>query len=173
MNQQTTTTPSSVGLRYGLITGFVSVIYTLILYVTELNENMWLSNLSILIMIVGIVMAHKNFKGENGGFMSYGQGLGIGSIVSAVVGLLSSVFVFVYVQFIDTGFLAKVREAQIVKMEEQGMSDEQIDQAMAMAEKFSSPAMMLIMGFIVTFIIGFLISLVVAAIMKKSQPEFE
>ncbi|MBA9079324.1 MULTISPECIES: DUF4199 domain-containing protein [Rufibacter] len=172
MTEQTTS-PSSVGVRYGLITGFISVIFSLVLYVTEMHQNKWMSVLSILILVAGIVMAHSYFKKENMGFMSYGQGLGIGVILSAVAGVLGSIFTFVYVKFIDTGFLEKARNAQIEEMEKNGMSDDQIEQAMNMAEKFSGPGMMLVMGIVGSVVIGLIISLIVAAIMKKSRPEFE
>ncbi|WP_066506165.1 DUF4199 domain-containing protein [Rufibacter sp. DG15C] len=179
MMEQTTTTheapatTTSVGLRYGLITGFISVIYSLILFVTEMNNNSALSYLSILILAGGIFFAYKHFKGMNGGFMSYGQGLGIGTVLSAVAGLLGGIFTFIYVKFVDTAFLQKVQDLQIAKMEEQGLSEAQIEKATEMAATFSGPGMMLVMGILGTLVIGFLVSLVMAAIMKRSQPEFE
>jgi hypothetical protein len=169
----TTTTTTSVGLRYGLITGFVSVIFSLVLFVTEMNTNKVLSNLSILILIAGIIFAYRYFKSANNGFMSYGQGLGIGAVLSAVTGLLGGIFTFIYVKFIDSSFMQRMQETQIEELEARGMSDEQIEQGMAMAEKFSGPGMMLVMGILVTLLIGFILSLVIAAIMKRSQPEFE
>ncbi|GAA4316395.1 DUF4199 domain-containing protein [Nibribacter koreensis] len=167
------TTPTSIGLRYGLITGFVSVIYSLILFVTGLNENTAFSYLGFLILVGGIYFAYKQFKSMNNGFMSYGQGLGIGSLLSAIVGLLGGVFTYIYIKFVDPGFMQRMQDLQITKMEEQGLSDAQIEQATEMAASFSGPGMMLIMGILSYLVIGFLISLIMAAIMKRSQPEFE
>ncbi|WP_207436369.1 DUF4199 domain-containing protein [Sabulibacter ruber] len=172
MNEQTVT-PGSVGVRYGIITGFISVLYSLILFITDLNTNPVLSNLSLLILLGGIIMAYVYFKKENMGFMSYGQGLGIGTLLSAISGLLSGIFVYIYVEFIDTGLVERMRNIQIEKMEEQGLSDEQIEQAMAMAEKFTGPLMMLVVTIIASAFFGFVFSLIVAAIMKRNRPEFE
>ena len=82
LNQTTstsTTHPPGTALFLDLYR--VSVIYSLILYITE-QIYQYLARLwfSFIILIVGIVMAHKHFKNENGGFMTYGQGLSIGSL---------------------------------------------------------------------------------------------
>jgi len=168
-----TTSPSSVAIRFGLIIGFVSIIYSLILFVTETNTNTTLSWLGMIIPIVGIVLAYKAFKNENDGYMSYGQGLGIGTLLSAISGILSGLFTYVYVSFIDPTVLSRMREMQVLELEKKGMSDEQIEQAQGMVEKFSGPGMMLVFAIIGGIVIGFIISLIVAAIMKNNRPEFE
>ncbi|MFC6996136.1 DUF4199 domain-containing protein [Rufibacter roseus] len=168
-----TTTPTSVAIRYGLITGFVSIIFALILYVTQLNTNTALSWIGMLIPLAGIILAYKAFKNDNGGYMSYGQGLGIGTLLSTISGLLGGIFHYVYVSFIDAGVMTRMRDAQVLEMEKKGLSDEQIEQALGMAESFTGPTMMLVMSILGGALLGFLISLVVAAIMKNNQPEFE
>ena len=171
MNENKTTVPS-VALRYGLITGFITVIYSLILFLANQNTNSYLGWISYIILIGGIVLAYKEFKRENE-FMSYGQGLGIGTLIGAVTGLLSGIFLYVYVQFVDTGFLDKIRETQIIEMEKRNLSDEQIEQALAMSANFTGPGMMLVMAVLGSIVLAFLCSLVIAAIMRNSRPEFE
>ncbi|MBC3540755.1 DUF4199 domain-containing protein [Rufibacter sediminis] len=166
-------TPSSVGIRYGVITAFISIIFSLILYVTGLHTNKGLSYASMIIPIIGIVLAYNYFKKENGGFMSYGQGLGTGTIVTAVSGVLSGLFTYIYLKFVDPNVLEQIRNSSIEEMENKGMSDEQIEQAVSMTEKFTTPEMMLVMGLIGAVILGFFLSLIIAAIMKRSRPEFE
>lgn len=73
----------------------------------------------------------------------------------------------------DANIIQQIRNASIEEMESKGMSDEQIEQATSMTEKFTSPEMMLVMGFIGAIILGFILSLVIAAIMKRNRPEFE
>ena len=128
MNEQTVS-PGSVGVRYGIITGFVSIIYSLVLYMTGLHLNKGLSYLGTIIPIVGIVMAYLYYKRENGGFMSYGQGLGTGTILATVSGVLSGTFTYIYMKFIDGNILEQIRNASIEEMENKGMSEEQIEQA--------------------------------------------
>lgn len=64
----------SVALKWGFIFALVGVIFSLILMVSGLAENRWLSSLAYLILIAGIVVAMKNYKEQNYGYMSYGQG---------------------------------------------------------------------------------------------------
>lgn len=164
---------SSVGFRYGLFTGLVSIVYSLILFLADLNLNRGLGAISYVILIIGIVLAYREFKKENLGYMSYGQGLGIGTLLGIITGVMSGIFIYVYVSFVDPTFLEKVREAQIIELERQNYSDEQIEQALAMAERFTGPAMMAIFAVVGSIILAFLFSLVIAAIMRNSRPDFE
>ncbi len=124
-------------------------------------------------MIVGIILAHKHFKHQNQGFMSYGQGLAIGAITSAVSGVIGGVFTFIYFTFIDPGYMARVMELTRSRMEEKGMPDAQIDQAMALTEKFATGPISMVFAILGGLLMGFLVSLVISAFTKNSRPEFE
>ena len=168
------TTPSSVGLRYGLLTGLVSIIFTFILFATGQAANGGLASLGIVILIVGIVLAHRAFKAANEGYMSYGQGLGIGTVLAAVSGTLSAIFNYVYRAFIDPDMAARLVEQMRAKLEAAGnMSDVQIDQAISLSTKFSTGPIGLVIGIVSSVIFGLLLSLVIAAITKHPTPEFE
>jgi hypothetical protein len=169
----TSTTTTSVGLRYGLLVGLVSIIFSFILFVTQLDQSgvRWLG---LIISIAGMVLAHNAYKQANGGFMDYSEGLGIGAFMSVVSGVLSTAFSFVYMKFVDPDYMGRVMETTRAKMEAKGnMTDEQIDQAMRMALKFSTGGWMVLFGVLGSLLFGFLIALVVSAITKNSKPEFE
>jgi hypothetical protein len=173
-NTSTPVSTTSVAVRYGLLTGVVSVIYAFILLAANLEQNTALSLLSLIILIGGIFLAHKNYKDNNGGFMSYGQGLGIGTLVSLIAGLLGSIFRYVYMSFIDPSAAQRAIDQARAKLEEAGtMSDAQIDQAVQMSQRFSSGPMGVVIGIIMSAIVGFLLSLIIAAITKHNRPEFE
>ena len=124
-------------------------------------------------LVIVMVFAHKAFKEGGDSFMSYGQGLGIGTLVSLITGLLSSAFMFIYVKFVDDSMIAQIKEQQISGMEEQGLSDAQIESAMEIASRFLTPGVMAIMGVVFFVFIGFIISLIVSAITKKNNPSLE
>ena len=169
----TPVTTTSVGLRYGLLTGLVSIIFTFILFVTHADQSpvRWLA---LGILVGAMVMAHNAFKQGNGGFMNYSQGLGIGVIMGGISGVLSTAFNFLYMTFIDPEYMGRIMETTRAKMEEKGgMSDEQIDQAIKMVQKFSSGGWMVLFGVVGSVLFGFLIALVISAITKNSKPEFE
>ncbi len=169
-NQPTVT---AVALKYGMITALIGIVYSLVLNVLDLFANQWLTSVSYLILIVGIILAIREFKTSNYSYMSYGQGLGLGSLLSAIFGLLTGVFSWIYTSYIDTGFMGKMQELQRTKMLEQGLSDEQIEAAINMTEKFTNPVTMIFGSMAVYLVVGFLLSLIISAVMKNKRPEFE
>lgn len=166
-------TVSQIGLKYGIIMGLIFVVYTLILQITAYTTNPWLASVTFLLLIVGFVLAHNAFKAGGDGYMSIGQGIGIGMLISLIGGVLSSIFSYVYIKFIDDSSIARAMDLQIEKFEKSGMDDAQIEQTMEMASKFSTPEMQLGMGIIVVLIVGFILSLIVSLFSKKANPALD
>ncbi|WP_461489536.1 DUF4199 domain-containing protein [Pontibacter sp. HJ8] len=164
---------TSVALKYGLIGALISVVFTAVLLIAGIDVSGWIGSLGYLILIGAMVMAMKDYKKQNYGYMSYGQGLGLGTLVSLAFGVLGGLFMFVYTSFIDPDFRTNMMDKQRIELEERGMDDEQIEQAISMGESFSSPVMMFVWSIVGYLVIGFIISLVVSAIMKHNRPEFE
>ena len=83
----TLVTPASVGIRYGLLTGLLSIIVSFGLNVAHLDQSpaKWLSTI---ILIGGIFLAQRFYKDQNAGFMNYGQGMGMEMIATLVSGVL-------------------------------------------------------------------------------------
>ena len=169
MEQHPTTVQT--GIRYGVILGLISIIISAITFLANIEQNTLSTVISVVITIAGIYMAHKYFKDQGDGFMTYGQGLGIGTLTSVIAGAMGGIFSYIYLSFIDDSPLKKAMDQQRIKFEEQGMSDDQIEAAMNMAEKFSSPIMALVFSIIFALIFGFIISLIVSAITKNNNPE--
>jgi hypothetical protein len=162
-----------VALKYGVLGSVVIMIFTTIINVAGLSQNKILSSLSFVFMIVAIVLSMKDFREQNKGFMSYGEGLGLGTLVSAVMGLLSSAFTMFYMQFIDNTLLTQGMDKVRSDMEARGMDDAKIDQAMELSQKFMSPGIVFAMGVFMYILTGFVISLIVAAIIRREKPVFE
>lgn len=160
-----------IALKWGLITAILIIIYTVILYMTSLFKNPSLSWISFLLLLLGIFMALKEFKTLNDGFMSFSEGLGVGTLLSAVAGLVGSIFNYVYINFIDTTIMQQMSDLQREQLEANGMSSEQIEQAMEIASKFTSPGIVFLFGIIGYILFGFVFSLIVSAIVKNSKPE--
>ena len=178
MEQQTTSetevvTTRSAGIRFGLISGVIGIAMFVIFNIAGINmtSGPW-QFLGWFVTAAIIFFAHKYYK-ENAtdGFMSYGQGVGIAFWVGIISSVISSVFMFVYIKFIDAGFLEMIKEKQISDMEAKGMSADQIDQAVKMMSMFTSPLMMLIFGIVFGIIGAVIIGLLVTIFTKKANPE--
>ena len=172
VNSTSRVTTRSVGIRFGLISSLLSIVYFLILNLSGINMSSGIWNwLGYSITVVLLVLAHKQFKDKGDGFMSYGQGMGITFWMGLVSGLISSIFTYLYIKFIDTGFLELVKQRQIEALQEQGMSDEQIDQALEISSMFTTPEGMLISMLIGSIIIALIIGLIVTIFTQKRNPE--
>ena len=163
-------TPARVALKWGLITGVALILYSTILFTLDQTVNRGLSAIIYVILIGGLVLGMREYRTANSGYMTYGEGMSLGALLSAVAGLLSSLFSVFYTQIIDPGFQARLTEQVRDQMEEAGnMSDEQVDQAIEMMSKFQSPGLAFMFGILGTILIGVIFSLVIAAILRKNK----
>jgi hypothetical protein len=166
-------TVKSVSMKWGLILGVISIALFIVYVIIDVVGESWVSWMGLIPFIIVVVLAHKEFKDEGDGFMSYGQGLGIGVLVSLISAIISSAFNFIYVKFIDTEFNTKLMEKIEMQWEEQGMTDQQIDAARGFTETMMSPGVGFFIGIAFAVFFGFLVSLIIAAITKNANPEAE
>lgn len=176
METQVNTTPGvtvrSAGVRYGLIGAVISVVFFLILNVSGVDITRWYwSWIGYAITLGLVVLAHNYYKENGDGFMSYGQGVGIAFWLGLISGVTSGVFTYLYIKFIDTGFVEMIKEKQIEQMQRQGMSEEQIDQAMQFASMFTSPEMIFVFGLVGAIIATVLIGVIVSIFTQKKNPQ--
>ncbi|MBA4850034.1 DUF4199 domain-containing protein [Emticicia sp. BO119] len=160
-----------IALKWGIITSVVVIIYSVVSFMTGLFKNSATSYISFLFLLVGIILALKEFKTLNNNFIGFGEGLGVGTLMSAVTGLVASIFSFAYIMFIDTTIMQQMADLQREQLESRGMTQEQIEQAMEMVSKFTSPGMIFIFGVLGYVFFGFIFSLIVSAVLKKDKPE--
>ena len=145
----------------------------MIIQFTGMSTNTLISSFSNVFYILGIIWAHKTFKETGDGFMTYGQGLGLGVIVSGIAGVISVFFTYLYIKLIDDSMLGKMLEQARIDMEEKGIDDDQIEQGLAMTQKFMTAEMILMMGILGAIFMGFIFSLIISAITKKKNPALE
>ena len=160
-----------IALKWGVITSVVIIIYSVASFMTGLYKNSATSYISFVFLLGGIIFAIKEYKSLNNNFLGFGEGLGIGTLTSAVTGLIASIFSFVYIMFIDTTIPQQIADMQREQLESRGMTSEQVEQAMEMASKFTSPGLLFIFGVLGYIFFGFIWSLIVSAIFKKDKPE--
>lgn len=173
-------TPGSVALRYGLIGGLVLVAIGLVTQITGMVDlsnpqsttNRIINFFNYAVMIAIIVLAVKAYKEGNSGFASFGRAFRVGFLTMLIIAGITLVWVLLYFGVIDTTMIDTIVEgAKEQMMEQQGMDEEQADQAMGFMGWMFNPVGMAITAAVSTVFMGAIFSLIVAAIMKKNPPE--
>jgi len=170
MNLEKKPLPSvlSTGIRYGVLLGIINIAYFMVLVTVGADTTQGFGRWSGLLLNAAIlVLAHLYFREQGNGYMSYGQGLGIGFLTGLVSGFLYSLFFIVFISYIDTDFMRVLQDAQREAMEESGVSEEQIEQGMKIAARFSTPGFLFLFSVIGTVIIQMAVALAVSIFTQR------
>jgi len=95
-----------------------------------------------------------------------GQGAGMGALAGLAGAVVATIIVFV---LISAGILPDPIEAARLQMESQGLSDEQLDSALVMVERFSNPVVDLALSAVVAALFGAVSGAIGAVIFKKGD----
>lgn len=165
---------SSNVIKYGLIYGITSILATFLMYNGTLG-TMTAGLLGLVIFIVVLVLAGKQYKAENGGYASMGELVKTFALVLLVGLLVSSLFQLAY-----TMTMSEEKKDSIVENIVEGQTsmlanmipEEQLSETQdAMYEQaygMFNPSTVLL-GVFFGFIVYIIIALIPAAIMKKNR----
>ena len=164
-------------LRYGLIGGLVMIVYGIVMNLIGMGAgtgNDMLNGILSLVVFAGVIyFALQKHRDEDlGGYMSYGRGLGLGTLTCLFMGILGGIFTYVYMAFIDPSIIDQILERTREQYENMGMDEEQIEMSLSMVESMTNPIMMTFWSVVGYVIMGFIASLIISAIVKKNPPEF-
>lgn len=175
MEENATTTElttRSVGIRYGLILSAVSIVFFLIFLMVDVNTYLKVGRwIGALMTIVVLILAHKYYKDNGDGYMSFGQGVGIAFWCGLISSVITSVFTYVFIKFFDDSMITAIREQAISDMEAKGQSDEQIEMAMKFVDMFTNPEALLGFGLFFGILGAVVIGLIVSIFTQKARPE--
>ncbi|MBN1251903.1 MAG: DUF4199 domain-containing protein [Bacteroidales bacterium] len=159
-------------LNWGLSIGIILVIYSVIMYFLGLSLEKWVGWVSYLIMIAGIIYSTINYRDkELGGYIKYGQALGFGTLVILFAGIISSIYTYFQMTFIDPDMISKILEMTEEQLITQGLPDDQIEMAIEMQKKFMKPGIMVAIAIPSIAFMGFLFSLITSIFLKKEPKD--
>jgi len=135
--------PFSTGLKYGVILALISILISVILYVTGMLTNQMASSilglLSLVASIAVITLAIKSHRDNNqNGYITLGQGFGVGIITSLVSAVIGAIFTYILYKFIDPGLIEEIIAMTEERMIDQGMPEDAVDSTMEMTKNFMS-----------------------------------
>lgn len=166
-----------IALRYGAIWGGISVLITLIGYVSGWDPAMpdtgmavkavfYLVSIGLTIWAISSAIKEDRDK-QLGGYIGLGRCVGLGTVTALVSSAISGVFAVVYMSLINPDYQEGIKSKIMEQYEAQGMSEEQIEMAMGFASGFTNPFSILIMSLVFGAIFGLIFSLIIGLIMKR------
>jgi hypothetical protein len=167
-------------LNYGLIMGLVTVTLNVVLYVTGNynlgsgeEANLWLSIFNIAVTVTFPLLAILKQKTDQGGFISFWEAFRSGFTVILVAAILVGAWLLVYTMALNPDYKEQLIEQTIAQMQASGqdLTEEQMDQGIAMTERFSTPWMMAGFTIVSSAFFGAIISAILGGILQKRSPE--
>lgn len=171
MNKNTTL---SIGGNYGLISGLLLSSITLLIHIVGQEKiGTGLSTiLSLGVLLVFMLLSVNKFISSNSGYARFGQAFKVALTTAAVAALVSGAYMVLHTTVIVPDFqeiALSTAEESILKSQPDA-TQEQIDLAISMAKKFTSPVFMGIGGFFGVILPGLFFALLLAAFLKKDPP---
>ncbi len=119
-------------------------------------------------------MGIKKYKEGNNGFLSIGEGLKTGISIALISSILYIIYTLLFMNVIAPESMDQALEIASQKMidENPNLNDEEIESAINMQKKFSSPAFLVPIMLVANLFIGFVISMITSAIMRKSEEQY-
>ncbi|WP_420322928.1 DUF4199 domain-containing protein [Flagellimonas sp.] len=161
-------------LNYGLILGLVSVAFSVMLYTQGLHYEMStpIIIVSILISVVVIFLGINAFKKANGGYLKLGEALKIAVGIAVVSAIISLLYQYLLINFIEPDFMDKAMEIAKPQAFEKNpsMTEEQWEQAVEMQKKMGW--LRYPIGLIISCLLGLIIGLISGLILKKDKAAY-
>jgi hypothetical protein len=159
-------------LLYGGITGGVILLHSVILYALDATFSVYYQVMEYLLPIALLFLVLYLYRKEKmGGIMSYSQSLGMGSLIMVVAGIISAVYMYIFMKYIDPDFVNVIMQMQEEKMLEKAMDEASIETTMEFTSKMKSPGVMAIISFLGTAFMGVILSLIVSIFLKKEPKD--
>jgi len=168
-------------VTYGFFWAAGGMVLTLALYFLGFHANVeklavsnWVGGIGgLAIAVTCLVLGTKARSAEvppNEAF-GYGRALGSGVMIALFAALFGLVAGFIYMKFVNPGFVDVMVQAQLSKMEAKGASAAQLDQAEKMIRAFSGPVISNCFNAVFGFIIGVVLALITSAFLKREAVE--
>jgi predicted histidine transporter YuiF (NhaC family) len=135
----------------------------------------WIVNVAGILVFIGLmVYAIREFKTKNNGFLKLGQAIKIGLGIAVVAAVIGIIYQLLLMYVIEPEYMTKMLEFSEQTMLEKypEMDEAQMEVALNMSKKFTSPGMLAAMALAMNLFCGLIISLIAGLIMKKEQNEY-
>ena len=175
--QQTTQTPVAVAVRFGLLLAVAWVLVDFLIRVVGLgfmSYGIVTLAASLLVNVGAVVLAHRTFRAANGGLLSFGQGVLIAGVMLLLSGLVSGMFNWLYVTYIDPAFVDNMKDQLVAFMEQNNVPDADIAKSSAKFDDMKAGLGKSLLSALGSGLVsGLVLGSIVSIFTKRNRPDFE
>lgn len=171
--EQSAPSPAKLAIKWSLIYLLVAIVITYIFEIAKLNANNSLKYLGYIPLIAFLILAQKEYKDRQGGYIKFGDAFLTGLLYGLFTGVLFGIFIAIYFTVLSPEIFAQTIDSQRDAMAAKGnLTSDQIDQGIEFAKKFGAYVAAFIILFLY-FILGIVVGLIGAAVFKKERSPFD
>lgn len=157
----------------GAFLGVALILFSVVVYVFNMTLKPGVSFISYVIILVGIIYGTKTYRDNFlKGIMKYSTALATGTLIVIFAGVISGLYSYIFVSYIDPGYFDKIIEQTIITYQEQGLTDEQIESAVSMTSAMRTPLFFALGSLLGSAVMGFIFSLITSIFLKKEGDSF-
>ncbi len=155
-----------------VLVGLALIALSILFYVFDVKPRSPWNYVVYLVMIGGMIWGTLNLRDKHrNGVLPYGQAFLSSFLIGTYGGIISSVFAFIFYKWIAPEQIGKLLDMAMEQMETRfpQFTDEQIDAAMKMQEKFMTPIGISVMSFLSMVVASLIIALLIGIFLKKNS----
>ncbi len=159
-------------LIYAGIIGGVYILNALIVDAFNITFSVYSQISGIVILVGGIIYSIYAFRKEyNNNLISYGRALGFGLLTALIVGIILGLYTNIFIQYINTDFIALTKQNIEEKLLQKGYSPDIIDRATSRVDRMNNPGIVFARSILSTFFAGLIVSLIASIFIRKEPAE--
>jgi hypothetical protein len=161
---------SSDFIGKGIVLSLILIVINLIGGFAHIQFETWFKWTPAIIQVAVMIIFCIQFGKQQTDGVTFGKVFGYGFKVALVVSILMMIYALISILFIFPEFTDQTLQQARASMEAKGtLTEDQIDQGLAMTKKFMQPVPLAIFAFIGSLIVGTIGALLGGAFTKKSE----
>lgn len=158
----------NLAIKWGVIGGMISIITGLVSYLAGIVDSSVLQYITMLLMFLPIYFGQKEYQTlESETSFSFGDLFKFGMLALLVITAITTVWVYIYISYIDTELMNRTMKLAADDMAKSGMPEKDIENALKITSKFMTPAVMTMASTLSTIVFGLIFNAIVSAINKN------
>jgi len=165
-----------ITIKYGIITGIVYSIITLLLYIIFGNSINFTTKFFLDFLLLNLVLyiflyfpISKKISSLSEQRFYYGEGMKTGFTTAFAASIVIVIFIFIFYKFINTGFFDSIKASTIPEINGTQLDSlKKVNSIKALIAN-SSPVTLMLQQFSFTIISGMIASFILAAIISKKK----